>query len=131
MIERELARDLQSHFNLAVADWRVLALTCARGSSSAAKICVAFEIDRAEVSRAVSRLLKSGLVQREPDPDHRQKMNIIPTDAGKAIFDRAQVLRNDYFTAILQDLSPEESRNFQTALERIALRVDERRSSED
>ena len=58
MIDRETARDLQSDFNITAAEWRALAYTCTMGSSSAAEICVAFEVDRAEVSRAVARLLE-------------------------------------------------------------------------
>lgn len=128
MVERETARDLQVGFNLSVADWRVLALTCTIGAPSAAEIRSVFETDRAEVSRAVARLLKANLVQREPDSRHRQKMRIIPTDAGRDIFEGVRAMREAYFASILQDLTVEERGNFEAALKSIALRVDELRS---
>src|SRR5687768_10934785 len=56
MVDRETARDLQGDFNISAAEWRSLAYICTMGSSTAAQICVAFEVDRAEVSRAVARL---------------------------------------------------------------------------
>lgn len=128
MIEREMARDLQVGFNLTVADWRVLATTCSNGSSSAAEIRSVFEADRAEVSRAVARLLKADLIQREPDGRHRQKMRITPTAAGREIFDSIRPMRNEYFEWVLQDLSPEERQSFEKAIKSVALRVDERRA---
>ncbi|MBT2186137.1 MarR family transcriptional regulator [Sphingobium sp. H33] len=128
-IERETARDLQSAFNISVAEWRVLSITCTRGSSSAAEICAVFETDRAEVSRAVSRLLKADLIQREPDDSHRQKMRIIATPAGRVVFDGVVATRDAYFSYIMQDMTQEERHNFNRALEGIAIRVDERRST--
>lgn len=129
MIERETARDLQLGLNVTVAEWRVLATTYMNGSSSAAEICARFETDRAEVSRAVARLLKADLIERKPDPSHRQKMRITPTAAGREVFEVARAMREDYANAILQDFSPEERRDFDKAIKRIALRVDERRSA--
>jgi DNA-binding MarR family transcriptional regulator len=129
MIDRETARELQTEFGMTVADWRVLALTCTLGSSNGSEICAAFETDRAEVSRAVARLIEAGLVRRERDTSHRQKMHIIPTDSGKHIFERARAMRDTYFAAIFQDLTPEQREAFDQALRSIALRVDEMRST--
>lgn len=128
MIDREMARDLQSAFNLTVAEWRVLTLTCSLGSSSAAEICTAFEADRAEVSRAVSRLLKARLIQREPDASHRQKMRITPTEEGRKAFEGMRSIRDAYCNWILRDLTVEERQSFNRVLETVAVRVDERRS---
>jgi len=127
MIERETSRDL-SRFSVTVAEWRVLSQCCSMGSSSAAEICAAFEADRAEVSRAVAGLLKAGLIQREPDSSHRQKMRITPTDAGWEIFEGVRVMRDAYFNEILQDLDPDERKAFNAALHSIAVRVDEQRT---
>ncbi len=129
MIERETARDLQLGLGVTVAEWRVLATTCMKGSSSAAEICARFETDRAEVSRAVARLLKADLIERKPDHSHRQKMRITPTAAGRDVFEIARAMREDYALAILQDFSPEERKIFDKAIENIARRVDERRSA--
>lgn len=128
MIERETGRELQAHFNLSVADWRVLGLTNTFGSASAADICSAFEIDRAEVSRAVARLIGAGLIERGHDPAHRGKKRISPTVKGKAIFQRAVKMREAYFAKIMQDLSAEDMQALEKTLRAIALRVDEFRS---
>ncbi len=125
MIDRETGRELQAHFNLAVADWRVLGFACTYGGASAAEICAAFEIDRAEASRAVSRLMKTGLVKRETDPHHRSKKRIIPTDHGFEIFKLVVEKRQAYFSRIMQDLSRSDLETLDRALRSVAKRVDE------
>ena len=131
MIDRETGRDLQAHFNLTVADWRVLGMTSTAGSANAAEICVAFEIDRAEVSRAVDRLVKVGLIQREAYPGHRSKKKLSTTDKGMEIFRAAVKRREVYFAKITQDLSAEDRRTLDHMLRNIALRVDEFRQMDN
>jgi DNA-binding MarR family transcriptional regulator len=127
VIDRETSRDL-SQFGISVAEWRVLALCCSRKSSSAAEIAATFDADRAEVSRAVAGLLKAKHIYREPDSNHRQKMRIIATDSGRNIFEGVRTVRDAYFSEILQDLTSEERAMFSSALDRIGLRVEEKRS---
>lgn len=131
MIDRETGRELQANFNLSVADWRVLGLTNTFGAASAAEICAAFEIDRAEVSRAVERLVTAGLVQREDDPRHRSKKRLSPTEKGREIFQHAVKRREDYFAKILQDLGTEDRQALDRMLRSIAVRVDEFRQTGD
>jgi DNA-binding MarR family transcriptional regulator len=131
MIDRETGRELQKHFNLSVADWRVLGFTNTFGSASAADICSAFEVDRAEVSRAVARLTEADLIERDRDPAHRGKKRISPTEKGKALFRRAVKMREDYFARIMQDLSAKDMDTLDKSLRAMALRVDEFRSEDD
>jgi DNA-binding MarR family transcriptional regulator len=128
VIDKEIGRDL-APFEITVAEWRVLAQCCSRGSSSAAEIAAAFDADRAEVSRAVARLVKAKHVHREPDKSHRQKKRIIPTESGLAIFEGVRAVRETYFAEILQDLTLDERRAFNKAMHHMTLRVEERRSA--
>lgn len=131
MIDRETGRDLQEHFNLTVADWRVLGLTSNRGEANAAEICVAFEIDRAEVSRAVERLVKAGLIKRAAYPGHRSKKKLSTTDKGREVFEAAVKRREAYFAKILQDLTGEDKQALDRMLRTVAMRVDAFRQPED
>src|SRR6187402_2217344 len=127
MIDRETARDLNSDFSITAAEWRALGYICTMGSSSAAQICVAFEVDRAEVSRAVSRLLESELIQREQARDHENRLVLTPTPRGKQLHDQIKAKRREYFEWILQDLDSRERDALDAVLARIADRVDQRR----
>ena len=128
MLERETARDLQVGWNVTAAEWRALGYICTTGSSSAAEICVAFEVDRAEVSRAVARLVEAKLIQREQARNHDNRLALTPTAAGEAMYRDVQARRREYFEWILQDLDPGERQAFDEVLGKIAARVDQRRA---
>lgn len=127
MIDRETSRQLQDEVGLSAAEWRVLALICTAGPASAADVGSAFEADRAEVSRAVTRLTEAQLIARAQDSANRKKMILSPTEAGKNLYVKARGLRQGYFQTIMQDLNASERLDFDGALNRLALRVDELR----
>ncbi|MEO8722733.1 MAG: MarR family transcriptional regulator [Sphingobium sp.] len=127
MIDREAARQLLDDFGLSLAEWRVLAFVCSAGPATAADVGSAFEVDRAEVSRAVGRLIDGGYVDRATLPSNRKKMILHPTKEGRAIFDDARKVRQRYFQAIMQDLDPPTTSLMADMLEKVALRVVELR----
>jgi len=128
MIDRETARELQGDFNITAAEWRALGYICTMGSSSAAQICEAFEVDRAEVSRAVARLLESRLIQRGESRDQGNRLTLTPTPRGEELHDRIKARRREYFDWILQDLDETERAGLDEVLGKVADRVDQRRS---
>ena len=127
MIDRHNARSLKTEFNLTVVSWRVLVYVCTVGPASAADVGAAFEADRAEISRAVSKLLRMGLVEREPDPRHSRKMILRPTETGRAFHKKVRQSRRAYFAAVLQDLAVEDRTALDSYLGFMAQRVDDLR----
>lgn len=130
LLDRETARQLQADFGLTLAEWRVLAFICSVNSASAADVGAAFEVDRAEVSRAVKRLENGGLVQRSSDSDNRKRRILEPTELGRTIFEQARGRRRDYFRGVMADLESNERDVFAAALKKMALRVTKKRISE-
>lgn len=124
MIDRESARHLSDAAGLSLAEWRVLAYVGTKARASAADICTAFDIDRAEVSRAVARLVAAGLLLREQDDDNRKRLLLELTDAGLALYRRTRDARVDYFRAIMADLQPRERELLDDLLLRLATKVD-------
>lgn len=104
MIDRQAARQLSTAFGLTLAEWRVLAFVCASGPSSASAIGRSGGIDRAEISRAVSRLEGKSLAARETDPNNRRKLIISPTGEGRSLFAEVIADRRAFFRALLQDV---------------------------
>jgi DNA-binding MarR family transcriptional regulator len=128
MIDRETAKQLQSEFGITVAEWRVLAFVASAGPASASDVGAAFEADRAEVSRAVAKLVASDLILREQDPAHQKKMILCVTDAGRVLHKKVREARQGYYLEILHDLSEEDRDAFDRSLNAIALRVDKLRA---
>ncbi|NOW48329.1 DNA-binding MarR family transcriptional regulator [Novosphingobium sp. SG751A] len=129
MMDRATMQQLQENFALTLAEWRVLAFICSVGPASAADIGGAFDSDRAEVSRAVKRLIEAGLIERNSNEHNRKRQIISVLPEGQALFEHARKMRGDYFAAILQDITEAERDLLNEALSKIALRVTEQRNS--
>lgn len=131
MLDRETARQLQDEFDLKLAEWRVLAFACSKSPASAADVCAAFEVDRAEVSRAVAGLQAAGLIERTADGANRRRMILKPTARGLELFEAARARRQDYFHDVMSPLEDDERRALSASLRKLALSVARYRSQGD
>ena len=74
--------------DLSLTEWRVLSLVAVAQETTAAAIARDVQMDKAQISRAVKRLIAAGhLVSEMNDDDHRQSI-LRPTDSGAALFNR-------------------------------------------
>ena len=123
MIDRETSKQLQREFGMSIAEWRVRAYICAAGPASAADVGAASAIDRAEVSRAVAKLERDALIARTVDPNHRKRLILEPTAAGRESFTRIRGQRRRYFQMIMSDIPLQTREQLNSALRTIALGV--------
>ena len=123
MIDRHAARQLQQEFELTLAEWRILAFVCTAGAATASEVGHSGGIDRAEISRAVAKLEKKGLISREPAPENRRKLIISPTQAGATAFAAVREERVTFFRRLLTDVNGEERAVIESAIERMAKRL--------
>ena len=123
VIDRESARQLQSEHNLSLAEWRVLAFVGTTGAASASEIGTAGEIDRAEISRAVSKLIEAGLVRRDPSEQNRKRLMISVTDAGAVKFAEIRDVRRIFFQDMMASLSREDRARLSRDLESMARNI--------
>lgn len=130
LIDRETSKQLYTQFGLTVAEWRVLAFVCTAGPATAAAVGAAFDADRAEISRAVSKLLSATYIQRDNDPNHRRRMILSPTETGRTVHQRVRQERRAYFDAILLDLTPDQRTAFDRGMNAIVERVSALRSGD-
>jgi DNA-binding MarR family transcriptional regulator len=123
MIDRQTTRQLQQQFDMTLAEWRVLAFICAAGPATASTVGQSGGIDRAEISRAVSKLESKELVTRQPDPGNRRRLVISPTPSGSALFVQLRADRRAFFRSVVADISIDDRAIVETAMERMAQRV--------
>lgn len=129
MIERQTTRQLQRHFGMSLAQWRVLAFVAISGPSTGAFIAESAEVDQAEISRAVKALIEQGLVTREFEQGSRKRLAIAATPAGMEQFARIRKMRQEVFGRITEMLSPRQAAQFGNSLRCLAARVVEDRAS--
>jgi len=129
MIEREMTREMQSSFQISVAEWRILASICTSGPASAADVAASYEADPGQTSRAVADLMRTGLIERAKSAGGGKKRTISPTDRGREIFAEIHKRRQAYFGKVMRDLSSEDVAVLDSFLDLIARRVDEERAT--
>jgi DNA-binding MarR family transcriptional regulator len=70
------------------------------------------------VSVGVRRMEKTGLVERQPDPQDGRAVRLFPTDRGQALCDRARAFRRDKMRRLLRGLTTKEGATLLALLER-------------
>jgi MarR family 2-MHQ and catechol resistance regulon transcriptional repressor len=107
------------------SDFRVLDVLLDKGPMPVNALGPKVDLNPGSVSVAVDRLYKKGLVSRVESESDRRIRTVSLSDKGRRVF--VPIFRQH--TALLkrafQDVSPEEQRQLEEVLERIARRADE------
>jgi DNA-binding MarR family transcriptional regulator len=80
-------------------------------------------IDRTATTRYAARLVKAGLVEREPDPGDARSTLLRLTGEGRAAIDSARRRLVDRLDEIVADWTPLEAELFATVLEHLVAKL--------
>lgn len=116
LVSRGLARLYSVRFGLTISDWRVLAVISRYPGVSSNAICELAAMDKVRVSRAVSRLLESGRIERRSYKRDRRRSKIYATEEGLDVYAQVVPVARAYEAKLRAGLSNEESRVLQTLL---------------
>ncbi len=119
------SRQLANQFDLALREWRVLALLGKAQPISASALVARSPLDKASVSRAVTNLEERGLVSAEPDPDDGRVRMLRLTRAGERLCERIAPLSVERHRALLSALTPGEQKTLFRALDKLLARANE------
>jgi DNA-binding MarR family transcriptional regulator len=75
--------------------------------------------DRSTTAMVLNRMVKRGIVRRDPDPEDRRRNQIVLTEAGKDLLARVQPAAQRARERLLAPLSMEEQATFLRLLQRI------------
>ncbi len=116
-ISQGIAREYHSRFGLSITGWRTMAVLARfdQDGLSARQVAERTAMDKVAISRAVSKLVARGLINRELHQDDRRRSVLALTPEGWIIHDQVAPLARRYEREVLQKLNPEE----QVWLERI------------
>ncbi len=98
----------RDRFGLSIWQWRVIAMLGAGGARTAQQVAMQAAMDKMTVSRAVSGLLKRGLVVRSTSPKDRREQILKLTKTGRDIHDEIAPLALEQEKVLLQGLSSSE-----------------------
>jgi DNA-binding MarR family transcriptional regulator len=109
LVNRGLARLYSVRFGLSIADWRVLTVITRCPGIPAQSVCELAAMDKVRVSRAVSRLLESGRIERRADKNDRRRSLLYATEEGLEVHAQAVPVARAYEAKLIAELSADEA----------------------
>jgi DNA-binding MarR family transcriptional regulator len=118
-VTHSISQRLVQELNVTAAQGRVLCLMDRHGLWHAAQISRECGVDLAAVTRLVDRLVRDGLLTREPSTVDRRVSCLVLTEQGQSVADRMPAILADVYGALLADFSTGEIAAFKRMLHRM------------
>ena len=117
-VMRFIRREMRAHAGqrLSVPQFRALAYLARTPGASLAQVADHLGVTSATASALVDRLVKRGLVRREPHPRERRRVVLELTGEGRQLWDSALVHARRRLQTMLAGLSWEEQRVLEAAV---------------
>ena len=122
-VSTTVARAYDKRFNVSIPEWRVIAILGRFPGLSAVEVAERTMMDKVAVSRAVTKLIKKGRIDREfADADKRRSILNL-SEEGRKLHDEIATLALGFESDLLQGLSAEELGQLNSIMERLLARA--------
>ncbi|MDH3532105.1 MAG: MarR family transcriptional regulator [Gammaproteobacteria bacterium] len=118
-ISTTIAKVYEQRFGLSIPEWRVIAILGRFPGLSAVEVADRTMMDKVAVSRAVTRLIKNGRIDRQFADADRRRSILNLSDAGRQVHNEVAPLALAFEHDLLQDISAEDYEKFNRVLERL------------
>jgi DNA-binding MarR family transcriptional regulator len=105
--------------SLTEVEWRILAMVGDHGPLTLSALVDIVGLDKGQLSRNVTALVKRRLLTRAPAPHEGREVHIAFTPTGKATFDRQMILALERNRELVAGLDRGELASLQSALDRL------------
>lgn len=120
-ISASFARLYSEKFNLSIPEWRVMAVLGQQPGLSADEVCSETEMDKVPVSRAVTKLLDKGLLDRDFSGDDRRRSILHLSEAGYGMYAQIVPLALSYEEELKAVLTADEQSQLEKLLDKLSL----------
>ena len=107
-VSQAIAADYEQRYDLSTTEWRVMAVLARYERLSAREVAERTAMDKVAVSRALSRLVEAGRVERDTHDGDRRRSVLWLSEAGWAVHDVVAPLARSHERHLLAKLSDEE-----------------------
>ncbi len=122
-VSTTVARAYDKRFSVSIPEWRVIAVLGRFPGLSAVEVAERTLMDKVAVSRAVTKLIKNGRIDREfADSDKRRSILNLSED-GKKLHDEIAKVALQFEQDLLQGFSEDELNNLNSVMERLLARA--------
>jgi DNA-binding MarR family transcriptional regulator len=119
-----IGRVYRERFGLTRDEWRVLAALADAGKVKTAAVMQSSTLEKMQVSRAVTRLEREGLLERLADPDDGRGLLLRLLPPGRALYAKLVPMVQAREQFLLEALAPEEREVLDQALTKLKERAE-------
>lgn len=118
-ISTTIAKVYEKRFGLSIPEWRVIAILGRFPGLSAVEVADRTMMDKVAVSRAVTKLIKNGRIDRQFADADRRRSILNLSDEGRRVHNEIAPLALAFEHDLLQGISDEDYEQFNIVLERL------------
>jgi DNA-binding MarR family transcriptional regulator len=118
-VSRSLAAVYAQRFKLSRDEWRVLAALALRDDIKSTELGALTTLDKMQLSRALMRMERDGLLEREPDSADRRNLVVRLLPAGRALYRKIVPMAQAREAYLLESLDAQERAALTSALDKL------------
>jgi DNA-binding MarR family transcriptional regulator len=118
-ISTNIARVYEKRFGVSIPEWRVIAILGRFPGLSAVEVADRTLMDKVAVSRAVTKLVKNGRIDRQFADADRRRSILNLSEEGRKVHDEIAPLALQFERELLQDISEEDYETYNSILDRL------------
>jgi DNA-binding MarR family transcriptional regulator len=122
-VSTRIAQAYEKRFGLSIPEWRVIAILGRFPGLSAVEVAERTLMDKVAVSRAVTKLVKSGRIDREFADADRRRSILNLSEEGRRVHNEVAPLALRFERDLLEGLSPDETETLKTIMDRLLARA--------
>jgi len=122
-VSTTVARAYDKRFGVSIPEWRVIAVLGRFPGLSAVEVAERTLMDKVAVSRAVTKLIKNGRIDREFDDTDKRRSILNLSEDGKKLHDEIAQLALQFERDLLLGFSEEELEILNNIMERLLARA--------
>lgn len=115
-VSTNIARVYEKRFGVSIPEWRVIAILGRYPSLSAVEVADRTLLDKVAVSRAVTKLVKNGRIDRQFADADRRRSILNLSEAGRDVHNEIAPLALQFERELLRDISDEDYEIFSAVL---------------
>ncbi len=122
-VSATVARAYDKRFGVSIPEWRVIAVLGRFPGLSAVEVAERTLMDKVAVSRAVTKLIKNGRIDRKFDDTDKRRSILNLSEDGKKLHDEIAALALQFERDLLLGFSEEELESLSGIMERLLARA--------
>lgn len=122
-VSTRISQAYETQFGLSIPEWRVIAILGRFPGLSAVEVAERTLMDKVAVSRAVTKLVKSGRIDRKFADADRRRSILNLSEEGRRVHNEIAPLALQFERDLLEGLSEDEAESLNTIMDRLLARA--------